>query len=65
MMDMSQVALDARCDTLLLGRLGRELARVYHDSLNAPVPARLQALIDQIGQDGAPASGARQPREGR
>lgn len=50
--DFSEHAsLEARCDAVLLGRLGNELARLYRDTLQAPLPPRLQALIDRL--DGA------------
>ena len=33
-----------------LGRFGHELALVYHDTLQAPLPTRLQGLIDRMEQ---------------
>ncbi|NNM71408.1 hypothetical protein [Enterovirga aerilata] len=44
----SDASFETRCDAMLLGRLGRELAHVYHDTLHAPLPAALRALIDQL-----------------
>ncbi|MDB5512848.1 MAG: hypothetical protein JWR08_2331 [Enterovirga sp.] len=35
-------------DAVLLGHLGSELALIYHDTLQAPLPAALQALIDRL-----------------
>lgn len=48
MTDISRRTLGEQCDSVLLGRLGRELAHVLDDTLRAPMPARLQALIDQL-----------------
>lgn len=35
-------------DARLLGRLGAELRQVYGDASQAPLPSRLQALIDRL-----------------
>ena len=48
MYDFGGTSLSSRCDTLLLGRLGGELALIYHDTLHSPLPPRLQALIDRL-----------------
>ena len=48
MPDYAGDALEAKCDAVLLGRLGRELAYIYEDTLRAPVPSRLQALVDRL-----------------
>ncbi len=37
-----------RADTLLLGRFGQELAAVYHDTLQAPLPRALQLIVDRL-----------------
>ena len=41
-------SIEGRVDPLLLGRLGSELAYVYRDTLQAPLPSKLQALVDQL-----------------
>ncbi|MDB5592836.1 hypothetical protein [Enterovirga sp.] len=46
--DFGASSLSIRCDAFLLGRLGSEVARIYQDTLHSPVPARLQALVDQL-----------------
>ena len=50
--DGDEMSAEAACERLLLGRLGSELALIYHDTLQAPVPAGLQALIDRLEQAG-------------
>jgi hypothetical protein len=35
-------------DAMLLGRLGSELALIYHDTLQAPLPPGLRALVDRL-----------------
>lgn len=52
-------SLETTCETMLLGRLGHEIARIYHDTLQSPLPPRLQELIDRLddvtrGSGGAP-----------
>lgn len=46
--DLTHDSLEAGCDRLLLGRLGSELALVYHDTLQAPLPTGLRRLIDRL-----------------
>ena len=41
-------SFETRCDAMLLGRLGSELAHIYHETLQAPLPAGLRNLIDQL-----------------
>ena len=41
-------SIETRCDALTMGRLGRELASVYGETLVAPLPASLQALIERL-----------------
>ena len=41
-------SLEASCETMLLGRLGREIAGIYHDTLKSPLPPRLQELVDRL-----------------
>jgi hypothetical protein len=36
---------------MLLGRIGRELALIYHDTLQAPLPASIQRIVDRLDQD--------------
>lgn len=55
--------MEARCDALLLGRLGSELALIYHDTLQAPLPAALQELIDRLDPSLGSLSGNHQARE--
>jgi hypothetical protein len=46
--DFRDASLGARCDSVLLGRLGRELASVFGDTLQAPLPSRLHALMERL-----------------
>ena len=48
MLDYAGPSLDARRETLLLGRIGSELALVYHDVLQAPLPPRLRELVERL-----------------
>ncbi len=41
-------SFETRCDAMLLGRLGHEIAHIYHDTLHAPLPAGLRSLIDRL-----------------
>lgn len=41
-------SLETTCETMLLGRLGHEIARIYNDTLQSPLPPRLQELIDRL-----------------
>lgn len=45
---ISETSRDGRREPKLLGRLEAELRQVYGDTLNAPLPSRLQALIDRL-----------------
>ena len=45
---MGKGSLESACETFLLGRLGTELADIYHGSLQAPLPPALQTLIDRL-----------------
>ena len=45
---ISETSGEACYDARLLGRLGTELQQVYGDTLQAPLPYRLQALIDRL-----------------
>lgn len=42
------------CDALLRGRLGSELALIYHDTLQAPLPPRLRALLERLDRPTRP-----------
>ena len=44
----SHASLETACDAMLLGKLGHELAGIYHDTLQAPLPSGLQSLIDRL-----------------
>ncbi|MGA0595545.1 hypothetical protein [Enterovirga sp. CN4-39] len=48
---------------MLLGKLGHELAHIYHDTLQAPLPAGLRSLIDRLEAvlDGGEATPQPQP----
>ena len=37
-----------RGDDLLTGRLGSELTLIYHDTLQAALPPRLQAIVNRL-----------------
>ena len=45
---LSHASLEARCDAMLLGKLGHELAHIYHDTLQSPLPSRLASLIERL-----------------
>ena len=44
----SDLSLGARCDAMLLGKLGNELAHIYSDTLSSPLPSGLKSLIDRL-----------------
>ncbi len=44
----SHAAFETRCETMLLGRLGHELAQVYRDTLQAPLPSALKTLVGRL-----------------
>ena len=39
---------EASCGTALLGRLGQELAHVYGDVVEAPLPPQLKQLLERL-----------------
>ena len=39
---------DGRSEALLRGRLGDEIARLYGDTLSAPLPCRLSRLVEAL-----------------
>lgn len=41
-------SLESTCEAMLLGRLGSEIASIYHDTLGSPLPARLQELVARL-----------------
>ena len=45
---MARSSLEANYDSALLGRLGRALAYVYDDTVQATLPPALQALVDRL-----------------
>lgn len=51
MVDYGGVMLDSPCETVLLGRIGSELALIYHDTLQSPLPPDLQELVERLDQD--------------
>ena len=53
-MGFDPYSLEATCETMLLGRLGSEIALIYHDTLQAPLPPRLQELIDRLNDVSRP-----------
>ena len=50
MLDYAGRSLDSPRETLLLGRIGSELALVYHDVLQSPLPPRLRELVERLDQ---------------
>lgn len=40
--------IGSRSETVLLGRLGCELATIYRDTLHSPLPATLQVVLDRL-----------------
>ncbi len=44
----SNGSFETRCEAMLLGKLGSELALVYHDTLQAPLPAGLRRLVEHL-----------------
>ena len=48
--DIRRLSVETTCETFLLGRLSSELARIYGDTVHAPLPSRLQALIDRLDE---------------
>ena len=44
----SHASFQTRCETMLLGRLGHELAQVYRDTLQAPLPSALKTLVGRL-----------------
>jgi hypothetical protein len=53
MLDYGGTRADAPCETMLLGRIGRELALIYHDTLQSPLPPRLQELVERLEPESA------------
>lgn len=41
---------DDPSDAFLRGRLGAELARVYSETLTAPLPSALSALVERLAR---------------
>lgn len=48
MVDYGGTMIASPRETMLLGRIGRELALVYHDTLHAPLTPTLQALVERL-----------------
>ncbi len=44
----SHAASERRCEAMLLGRLGHELAQVYRDTLHSPLPSALKTLVGRL-----------------
>ena len=63
MADHTEANLDGRLDSRLMGRLGHELGLLYLDTLQAPLPAGFQRLIDRL--DHALAHGSETDRPAR
>ena len=59
---ISETSRDACREPKLLRRLGAELQQVYGDTLDAPLPSRLQMLIDRLEEALGSNSGARDER---
>lgn len=51
MLDYGGTMVSSPRHTMLLGRIGRELALIYHDTLQAPLPASIQKIIDQLDEE--------------
>jgi hypothetical protein len=47
-MIVTRGTLDPRGEGRLLGHLGTEIASLYRDTLLAPLPANLQAIVDRL-----------------
>ena len=41
---------EVSCDTVLMGRLGSELALIYRDTLDAPLPPRLRSIVERLDE---------------
>lgn len=52
MLDYGGTMVDSPCETVLLGRIGSELALIYHDTLQSPLPQGLLELVERL--DGEP-----------
>ena len=48
MLDYAGRSLDAAPERLVLGRIGQQLALVYHDVLRSPLPPHLRELVDRL-----------------
>ncbi|HMO27757.1 hypothetical protein [Enterovirga sp.] len=51
MLDYGGTMLGSPCETILLGRIGSELAVVLHDTLQSPLPEGLQLLVERLDRD--------------
>ena len=54
----SDEAVEARLNTMLLGRLGGALEGIYRSTLNAPIPASLQQLTARLCPGATPPDGS-------
>lgn len=58
MLDYGGTRLGSPCETMLLGRIGSELALVLHDTLQSPLPQGLQQLVEQLDHESQPEDAA-------
>lgn len=53
MVDYGGAMLDSPSETVLLGRIGSELALIYHDILQSPLPPQLRELVERLDGEGS------------
>lgn len=51
MVDYGGTHVECPCETALLGRIGSELALIYHDTLQSPLPQGMQELVERLDHD--------------
>ena len=51
MLDYGGTMLSSPCETVLLGRIGSELALIYRDMLQSPLPPGLQELVERLDHE--------------
>lgn len=51
MVDYAGTMLDVPCETVMLDRLGSELALIYHDTMRSPLPDRLMELVERLDHE--------------
>jgi len=53
LLDYEGIRVSLPRETQMLGRIGSELAALYHETLHAPLPEDLQELVEQLGPEDA------------